>query len=113
MKIIFDLSDFKYSINLFRQKVSCLKYMLNKFLNFLFIVSYYPREHRHVICPESKINCFGGIGQCAKNEVLMTIFKDTDSDATSFDWDSKVNIIFNKGCGCQMLADYSFLGDGN
>ncbi|XP_066935856.1 uncharacterized protein [Clytia hemisphaerica] len=74
---------------------------------------YYPREHRHVICPPAKVNCFAGIGKCAKNEVLMTIFKDTDNDSTRFDWDSKVNIIFNKGCGCQMLADYSFIGDGN
>ena len=74
---------------------------------------HYPRFHRHVVCPGTKINCFGGFGRCANNDVATTIFVDTTSPAVQFDWDSVLQITFNKGCGCQMLQAIVFLGDGN
>ena len=57
----------------------------------------------HVICPETKPKCFGALGRCAKTEVALTISNGSNN----------VQLTFNKGCSCQMLADFIGIGDGN
>ncbi|XP_066921935.1 uncharacterized protein [Clytia hemisphaerica] len=70
------------------------------------IEGYIPEVHQHVIClKDTKPLCMGGIGQCAKLEVLTQVYNPQARDIN--------NIVFNKGCSCQQSEVWSFLGDGN
>ncbi|XP_066920845.1 uncharacterized protein [Clytia hemisphaerica] len=66
---------------------------------------YIPEEHEHIICPQMKQSCIAGVGECAKLEVLTTIYDPVAQESK--------HIILNKGCSCQQLSSFYYLGDGN
>lgn len=75
--------------------------------------SHFPREHRHITCPTTKPNCFGGFGRCANSELAHTIFKEVDDSSKQFNGESEFKITFNLACSCQMLDAWKSIGDGN
>ena len=77
-------------------------------LLFYFLVRYYPKENRHVICPSAKTSCFGGLGVCCSNQVVTTIYKESEDSTAQFSSnENQMFLTFNSGCSCQMEKDWA------